>query len=96
MTRTSGFTSGSMTHTSALMGSPFYMSPEQMRSSKDVDAQTDIWALGVNLFELMTGRPALQRPDRCADGPRAVRTHTTLPSMLTSCPVRRPLPRSPT
>jgi serine/threonine-protein kinase len=40
------------------MGSPLYMSPEQMSSSKDVDAQTDIWALGVILFELMTGHPA--------------------------------------
>jgi len=48
------------TKTAALMGSPLYMSPEQMRSSKDVDAQTDIWALGVILFELMTGRPPFQ------------------------------------
>ena len=47
-----------MTKTAALMGSPLYMSPEQMRSAKDVDARTDIWALGVILFELMTGRPA--------------------------------------
>jgi serine/threonine-protein kinase len=47
-----------VTRTSALMGSPLYMSPEQMLSSKDVDAQTDIWALGVILFELMTGRLA--------------------------------------
>jgi serine/threonine-protein kinase len=46
-----------MTKTAALMGSPLYMSPEQMRSSKDVDAGTDIWALGVILFELVTGRP---------------------------------------
>jgi serine/threonine-protein kinase len=49
-----------MTKTSALMGSPLYMSPEQMRSSKDVDALTDIWAIGVILFELMTGRPAFE------------------------------------
>jgi hypothetical protein len=48
------------TQTSALMGSPLYMSPEQMRSSKDVDAQTDIWSLGVILFELLAGRPAFQ------------------------------------
>jgi serine/threonine protein kinase len=48
------------TKTSAMMGSPLYMSPEQMRSSKDVDAQTDIWALGVILFELMTGKPPFQ------------------------------------
>jgi eukaryotic-like serine/threonine-protein kinase len=45
----------SMTRTSALMGSPLYMSPEQMQSSRDVDARTDIWALGVILYELLTG-----------------------------------------
>ncbi len=46
----------SMTKTSAMMGSPLYMSPEQMQSSRDVDAQTDVWALGVILYELLTGR----------------------------------------
>jgi serine/threonine-protein kinase len=45
----------SMTKTTAVMGSPLYMSPEQMRSSRDVDARTDIWALGVILFELLAG-----------------------------------------
>jgi eukaryotic-like serine/threonine-protein kinase len=44
-----------MTKTSAVMGSPHYMSPEQMRSVKDVDARSDIWALGVILYELLTG-----------------------------------------
>jgi serine/threonine protein kinase len=44
----------SVTKTSAMMGSPLYMSPEQMRSPKEVDAQTDVWALGVILFELLT------------------------------------------
>jgi len=43
------------TKTGDLMGSPLYMSPEQTRSAKDVDAQTDIWALGVILYELLTG-----------------------------------------
>jgi eukaryotic-like serine/threonine-protein kinase len=46
-----------MTRTSALMGSPLYMSPEQMQRSKGVDVRTDIWSLGVILFELVTGRP---------------------------------------
>jgi serine/threonine protein kinase len=46
---------GTLTATSALMGSPLYMSPEQMQSSRDVDARTDIWALGVILYELVTG-----------------------------------------
>jgi eukaryotic-like serine/threonine-protein kinase len=58
MTDTSGLAPGSVTRTSSLMGSPLYMSPEQMRSSKDVDALTDIGALGIILFELITGRPA--------------------------------------
>src|SRR5579871_575831 len=44
-----------MTQTTSVMGSPFYMSPEQMQSARDVDAQTDIWALGVTLYELLTG-----------------------------------------
>jgi serine/threonine-protein kinase len=46
--------SGAMTGTTAIMGSPFYMAPEQMMSSKDVDARSDIWALGVILYELLT------------------------------------------
>jgi serine/threonine-protein kinase len=45
----------SATKTAAVMGSPLYMSPEQMQSAKDVGAQTDIWALGVVLYELLTG-----------------------------------------
>ncbi len=45
----------SMTRTSTLLGSPLYMSPEQMQTPKEVDAQTDIWALGVTLYELLTG-----------------------------------------
>ena len=40
------------------MGSPLYMSPEQVRNAKQVDARTDIWALGVILHELLTGAPA--------------------------------------
>jgi serine/threonine-protein kinase len=47
-----------MTRTTAIMGSPGYMSPEQMRSTKDVDERADIWALGAILYELLTARPA--------------------------------------
>ncbi len=46
-----------LTQTSMTMGSPRYMSPEQVRSSKYVDARADIWALGAVLFECMAGRP---------------------------------------
>jgi serine/threonine-protein kinase len=44
-----------MTKTSSVMGSPLYMSPEQMQSSKDVDPRSDIWAIGVILYELLSG-----------------------------------------
>jgi hypothetical protein len=46
----------------AVMGTPFYMSPEQIRSPSDVDARTDIWSLGVVLFELITGTRPFDTP----------------------------------
>lgn len=49
-----GTGSGAVTATGMIFGSPLYMSPEQMKSAKDVDHRTDIWALGVILFELLT------------------------------------------
>ncbi len=45
-----------LTRTTEVIGSPSYMSPEQLRSSRNVDARTDIWALGVILYELLTKR----------------------------------------
>jgi serine/threonine-protein kinase len=59
----------SMTKTQAIMGSPLYMSPEQMASSRDVDARSDIWAAGTVLYELVTGRVPFQAetmPQLCA------------------------------
>jgi eukaryotic-like serine/threonine-protein kinase len=44
------------------LGSPVYMSPEQIRSSDQVDARTDIWSLGCVLFELLTGTVAFNEP----------------------------------
>ncbi len=45
-----------LTRTTATMGSALYMSPEQIRQSKSVDHRTDIYALGVSLYEMLTGR----------------------------------------
>jgi tRNA A-37 threonylcarbamoyl transferase component Bud32 len=52
-----GTSGDARTGTSALMGSPLYMSPEQLESARDVDARSDQWALGVVLFELVAGAP---------------------------------------
>jgi len=44
-----------LTKTSALLGSPLYMSPEQIRNTKTVDCRSDIWSLGVVLYEMLCG-----------------------------------------
>ncbi|MBL8608908.1 MAG: serine/threonine protein kinase, partial [Myxococcales bacterium] len=57
-----------MTKTNAVIGTPFYMAPEQLRSSRDADVRSDIWALGMVLYELLTGNVAFERdtlPELC-------------------------------
>lgn len=51
-----------MTATKAMLGSPLYMSPEQIRSSRDVDGRSDIWSLGVVLFRMLVGTLPFQAP----------------------------------
>lgn len=45
----------SLTQTWSMLGSPAYMSPEQMRSARHVDARSDIWSLGAVLYEALEG-----------------------------------------
>src|SRR5690349_8108430 len=44
-----------LTQTQSVMGTPSYMSPEQMKSSRNVDHRTDIWSLGIVMYELLEG-----------------------------------------
>ncbi|MGA7121297.1 MAG: protein kinase [Polyangiaceae bacterium] len=76
----SGFASLDMsaTKTTSIVGSPLYMSPEQMQGSKSVDARADIWAFGVILYELITGKTPF-------DG-------TTLPEVCTKISLGWPEP----
>lgn len=58
----------SLTGPGAILGSPLYMSPEQLHNPKGVDARTDIWSLGVVLHELLTGQPPFQADSVLAIG----------------------------
>ncbi|WP_437691223.1 protein kinase domain-containing protein [Sorangium sp. So ce176] len=51
---------GVRTATGGAVGSPLYMSPEQVRAEPSVDHRADIWALGVVLFEMLTGMRPFQ------------------------------------
>jgi len=53
---------GSLTDGNTLIGTPSYISPEQLQNSKIVDARTDIWGLGVILYEMLTGYPPFRDP----------------------------------
>ena len=58
-----------LTQTATIMGSPSYMSPEQLKSTKEVDHRADVWSLGAVLYEALTGKPAFRGeslPQVCA------------------------------
>ena len=71
-----------LTRTGSFLGSPQFMSPEQLASCRDVDARSDIWSLGASLFEMLTGEAAFDGgtvPELYSailrDGPRRVRDY---------------------
>lgn len=97
--------SRAMAQTTTLLGSPRYMSPEQIRNSTQVDGRADIWALGCVLYELFTGHPAYNAPSLMelgaailGDEPVPVRVLANsvppeLDAVVTRCLQKRPADR---
>jgi serine/threonine-protein kinase len=92
----------------SFLGSPVYMSPEQVRGSRDVGPQTDVWSLGLVLQELLTGKRVFDAPTLTAlsamiacDAPpslRALRPETPpeLEAIVARCLDKDPARRFPT
>src|SRR5271170_968284 len=70
ISKTSGSQVDNLTKTTASMGSALYMSPEQMQQTRGVDHRTDIYALGISLYELLAGKQPFYAdtlPQLCAE-----------------------------
>jgi serine/threonine-protein kinase len=70
-----------MTRTSSMMGTPMYMSPEQLRSSRRVDERSDIFSLGVTMYQLVSGKLPFSAS---SFGDLVIVVTTTLPQPLAS------------
>jgi serine/threonine protein kinase len=51
------------TEVGMMMGTPAYMAPEQVQGARDADARSDVWGLGIMMFELIAGRMPFDSPD---------------------------------
>ncbi len=73
-----------LTKTGSMIGTPYYMSPEQLFGERDVDYRTDVWALGIIFYECLTGA----RPTEAENLGQIVKlvTQTGIPSLSTLAP----------
>jgi eukaryotic-like serine/threonine-protein kinase len=91
-----------LTRTGARFGTPAYMSPEQVRGDRDLDARADVFSLGCVLFECITGEPAFAATDPMAvfgkilfdDPPRASALVIDVPEVVEALLLRM-LARNP-
>ena len=91
-----------LTQTGALLGTPYYMSPEQFTGAHDVSPATDVYAIGITFFELLTGRRPFTATDaiqlasaHCFDIPADVRKISPRISDAAADLVRRMLAKHP-
>jgi eukaryotic-like serine/threonine-protein kinase len=73
---------GRLTSTGVVMGTPFYMSPEQARGDEDVDHRIDVYAVGVILYECLTGEVPFRGPNYLGILQRVANDAATLPRAL--------------
>ena len=98
---------GRLTGETALIGSPLYMSPEQIRSAKDVDGRTDVWSLGIILHELLANKTPFHADSHvallasiAADPPMRLREHVPdappeIEALILRCLEKDPAKRIP-
>jgi len=72
----------SFTAEGRVVGTPTYMSPEQVRGLKSLDARTDLYSLGVMLYEILTGKPPFRGDTAMEIMMQAVNTPPTPPSKV--------------
>ena len=87
----------SLTQSASLLGTPMYMSPEQMRSARSVDPRSDVWSVGCVLFELVEGAipfPADSFAELCVvvatEPPRPMVHALALEAVLHRCLAKEP------
>lgn len=91
-----------LTQTQSMLGTPAYMSPEQMRSARSVDARTDIWSLGTVLYELVEARRPFEADsfsEMCVmvavDSPTPMALGRDLEPVIGRCLAKNPAERYP-